>query len=51
MVRLAAEDSDDRTKDPPAGGVIRTDDPRAAVPFMQPWRTGAIDTLLPGSSA
>jgi len=51
MARLAAEDSDDRTKDPLARGVIRTDEPRVAVPFMQSWRTGAIDTLLPGSSA
>ena len=51
MARLAAEDSDDRTKDPLARGVIRTDEPRVALPFMQSWRTGAIDTLLPGSSA
>jgi hypothetical protein len=30
MARLAAEDSDNRTKDPLARGVIRTDDPRVA---------------------
>jgi hypothetical protein len=49
--RLAAEDNDDRTKDPLGRGVIRADDPRVAVPFMQAWRTGAVDALLPGSSA
>jgi hypothetical protein len=51
MGRLEAEDSDDRTKDPLASGVIRTDEPSVAVSFMQSWRTGAIDTWLPGSSA
>jgi hypothetical protein len=51
IARLAAKDSDDCTKDPQARGVIRTDEPRVAVPFMQSWRTSAIDTLLPGSSA
>ena len=51
MARLAAEDSDDRTKDPLARGDIRTGEPRVAVPFMQSWRNSAIDTLLPGYSA
>jgi hypothetical protein len=51
MARRAAEDSGDRTKDPLARGVIRTEEPSVAVPFMQPWRTSGIDTLLPGSSA
>jgi len=51
MGRLIAEDNDDRTKDPVARSVIRTGEPRVAVPVMQSWRTGAIDTLLPGSFA
>jgi len=51
MVRLAAEDSDDRTNDPLARGIIRTDEASVAVPFMGSWRTSARVTLLPGSSA
>jgi hypothetical protein len=51
MVRLAAEDSDDRTNDPLARGVIRTDEASVAVRFMGFWRISARDTLRPGSSA
>lgn len=51
MVRLAAKDSDDRTNDPLARGVIRTDEASFAVPLMWSWRTSARDTFPPGSSA
>jgi len=50
MACLAAQDGN-RTNDPLDRGVIRTDEPSVTVTFMQSWRTSAIDTLLPGSSA